>query len=34
MSDKETAVNEVSAREEAVKIVSDAIEHYVNSFCK
>ena len=32
--DKETAVNEVSHREEAVKIINVAIENYVDNFCK
>ena len=31
---KETAVNEVRGPEEAVKIISDAITHYVDTFCK
>ena len=31
---KETAVNEVSARESALKIIEDAINNYVENFCK
>ncbi|MBQ9071284.1 MAG: inorganic diphosphatase [Clostridia bacterium] len=31
---KETAVNEVSAREDAVKIIASAIDSYVEKFCK
>ena len=31
---KETAVNEVSARESALKIIEDAIDNYVENFCK
>ena len=31
---KETAVNEVLPREDAVKIIADAIDNYVNYFCK
>ena len=31
---KETAVNEVSARESAVKIIAQAIDSYVENFCK
>jgi inorganic pyrophosphatase len=31
---KETAVNEVSGRERAVAVIKDAIENYVESFCK
>lgn len=31
---KETAVNEVSDREEAVKVISAAINNYINNFCK
>ena len=34
LENKETAVNEVSNRDEAVKIIKEAIEHYVDSFCK
>ena len=31
---KETAVNEISGREEAVATIRDAIDHYVENFCK
>ncbi len=34
LENKETAVNEVSHREEAVKIIDAAIENYVDNFCK
>ncbi len=31
---KTTAVNEVSARDEAVKVINEAITRYVDNFCK
>ncbi len=31
---KETAVNEVSPREDAIKVITDAINNYIESFCK
>ena len=31
---KETAVNEVSGPEKATQIISDAISHYIDEFCK
>lgn len=34
LENKDTAVNEVSNREEAVRIIDDAIEHYIENFCK
>ena len=34
LENKTTAVNEVSNREEAVKIINKAIDDYVNKFCK
>ena len=34
LENKETAVNEVSDKTEAKKIISKAIDHYINSFCK
>jgi inorganic pyrophosphatase len=34
LENKETAVDEVQGREEAIKIISQAIDHYINSFCK
>ena len=34
LENKTTAVNEVSDREEAVKIINSSIENYVEKFCK
>ena len=34
LENKETAVNEVSGREEAVKIIDEAIDSYIENFCK
>ena len=34
LENKTTAVNEVSNREEAIRVIADAIENYVESFCK
>ena len=34
LENKDTAVDEVSGREEAVKIISDGIDHYIECFCK
>jgi inorganic pyrophosphatase len=34
LENKETAVNEVSGREVALKIISDAINSYIESFCR
>lgn len=34
LENKTTAVDEVSVREDAVQIISDAIDRYVNNFCK
>lgn len=34
LENKETAVDEVQGREEAVRIVKEAIDHYVECFCK
>ena len=31
---KETAVNEVSGPEKAIEIISEAITHYIDEFCK
>ena len=31
---KETAVNEVNPRSEATRVISEAIDHYINCFCK
>ncbi len=34
LEDKETAVDEVSGREEAVRVVDECIDRYVECFCK
>ena len=34
LENKDTAVNEVSGPEKAVEIISDAITHYIDEFCK
>ena len=34
LENKETAVNEVSGREVAVKIIENAIDNYIEKFCK
>ena len=34
LENKETAVNEISGREEAVRIIKEAIDRYVENFCK
>lgn len=34
LENKSTAVNEVSSRETAVRVISEAITHYVDCFCK
>ncbi len=34
LENKETAVNEVQGREEALKIISKAIDDYIEKFCK
>ena len=34
LENKETAVDEVQGREVAVKIIKEAIEHYIECFCK
>ena len=34
LENKTTAVNEVGARDEAVKVIAEAIDHYVDCFCK
>ena len=34
LENKETAVNEVSGRDVAIKIIDKAIEDYVEKFCK
>lgn len=34
LENKTTAVNEVSGREVAVKIIKDATERYIENFCK
>ena len=34
LENKETAVNEVSARETAIKVIKEAIDNYIENFCK
>lgn len=34
LENKETAVNEVQGAEEAVRIITDAIDNYIENFCK
>ena len=34
LENKTTAVNEVSGRQTALKVIKDAIDNYVESFCK
>ncbi len=34
LENKEMAVNEVSGREVAIKIIAEGINHYIESFCK
>ena len=34
LENKETAVNEVSGRDEAIKIIEESIDRYVENFCK
>ena len=34
LENKETAVNEVSERSVAVKVISEAIDNYIESYCK
>ena len=34
LENKETAVDEVSGREEALKVISEAIDSYITNFCK
>ena len=34
LENKETAVDEVHGREEAIKVISAAINNYIESFCK
>ncbi len=34
LENKETAVNEVADRETAIKVIKDALESYVDNFCK
>ena len=34
LENKETAVNEVSERSAAVKVISEAIDNYIESYCK
>ena len=34
LENKETAVNEVSGREEAIKVITECIDRYIENFCK
>lgn len=34
LENKETAVNEVSGREEAIKVITESIDRYIENFCK
>ena len=34
LENKETAVNEVSGRNDAIKVIENAIANYINTFCK
>lgn len=34
LENKETAVNEVSGREEAIKVITECIDRYIEYFCK
>jgi inorganic pyrophosphatase len=34
LENKETAVNEVLPRSDALRIIDEAIDNYVNRFCK
>lgn len=34
LENKETAVNEVSERSVAVKVISEAIDNYIENYCK
>ena len=34
LENKETAVNEVSERDEALRVIKEAIDNYIESFCK
>jgi inorganic pyrophosphatase len=34
LENKDTAVDEVQGRSEAIRIISEAIDHYIESFCK
>ncbi|MBQ5390053.1 MAG: inorganic diphosphatase, partial [Clostridia bacterium] len=34
LENKETAAGEVKGREDAIRIISDSISHYINEFCK
>ena len=34
LENKETAVNEVSERSVAIKIISEAIDNYIENYCK
>ncbi len=34
LENKETAVNEVKGREDAISVIKEAIDHYIDCFCK
>jgi inorganic pyrophosphatase len=34
LENKETAVKEVSGHEEALRIIQEAMDHYIENFCK
>jgi inorganic pyrophosphatase len=34
LENKETAVNEISGREVAIKIINESINNYIEAFCK
>ena len=34
LENKDTVVDDVHGREEAIKIISEGIENYIESFCK
>ena len=34
LENKDTAVNEVSGREQSIEIIRDAINHYIETFCR
>jgi inorganic pyrophosphatase len=34
LENKETAVDEVSGRDEAIRVIDEAIDRYIEDFCK